>query len=122
MGAHVHGPPGTLEKGVKVISDYAEKQLHLKDLQIVEGSGISRENRISALDMQTILAEFKPHRHLLKKSGTVLCKTGTLKDINTRAGYIERTSSDPFSFVVFLNSKSPNIESVVKCIEKTFTD
>ncbi len=119
-GVHVYGLPGTLDKGVKVISDYAEKRLHLKDLEIVEGSGISRNNRISAIDMQTILEKFKPYRLLLKKSGKVLFKTGTLKNINTRAGYIEKTPDALYSFVVFLNSGNPNIESVMKCIEGTF--
>ncbi len=119
-GAHVYGSPGTLENGIKVISDYAEKQLKLKDLEIVEGSGISRNNRISALDMQTILEKFKPHRHLLKKSGKVLFKTGTLKNINNRAGYIERTPNKPYSFVIFLNSGSSDIESLMKCIEEKF--
>jgi len=121
MGAHVYGPPGTLEKGVRVILEYAEKELDLENLEIVEGSGISRNNRISALDMQTILEKFKPYRHLLKKSGKISFKTGTLKDINTRAGYIEKTPNAPYSFVVFLNG-STNIESVMKCIEGTFID
>ncbi len=122
MGAHVYGSPGTLDKGVKAISGYAEKQLHLKDLEMVEGSGISRKNSISAMDMQTILEKFKPYRHLLKKSGKRLFKTGTLKGINTRAGYIEKAPNNLYSFVVFLNSGSPNIESLMKCIETLILD
>ena len=122
MGAREYGPPGTLEKGVKVISDYAKEELHLKDLNIVEGSGISRENRISAMDMQTVLERFKPYRHLLKRSDKILFKTGTLKNIHTRAGYIERSLNSPYTFVVFLNSGTSNIESLMKCIEETFSD
>jgi len=122
MGAHEYGPPGTLKKGVKVISDYAKEELHLKDLDIVEGSGISRENRISALGMQTVLVRFKPYRHLLKRSDKTLFKTGTLKNIHNRAGYIERSLNSPYTFVVFLNSGTPGIESLMRCIEKTFSD
>jgi len=122
MGAHEYGPPGTLKKGIKVISDYANKELHLKDLNIVEGSGISRENRISAMDMQTVLERFKPYRHLLKRSDKILFKTGTLKNIHTRAGYIERSLNSPYTFVVFLNSGTSGIESLMRCIEKTFSD
>ncbi len=117
MGAHEYGTPGTISKGVRVISDYAKKELNLQSLEIVEGSGISRKNRISPLDMLTILEGFKPYRHILKKSGPILFKTGTLKGINTRAGYIENSLNKPCCFVVFLNSGRSNMKSTMKCIE-----
>lgn len=122
LGAHVYGPPGNLKKGVRVISDYAEKELHLKDLVIVEGSGISRKNCISAVGMQTVLENFEPYRHLLKRSGNILFKSGTLKNIHTRAGYIERSGKNPYTFSVFLNSGNSSIESLMECIENTFSD
>ena len=118
MGAHIHGPPGTLEKGVSVISKYAEEELHLTGLEIVEGSGISRQNRISALDMIVVLKKFSPYRNLLKHSGKILFKTGTLKGINTRAGYIKSSTDAPCPFVIFLNNGNGDIEGLMGCIEE----
>jgi D-alanyl-D-alanine carboxypeptidase/D-alanyl-D-alanine-endopeptidase (penicillin-binding protein 4) len=119
MGAHVYGPPGTLENGVSVISDYAKYKMHLKDISVVEGSGISRKNRISALEMNTLLDQFKPHRHLLKREGDTFFKTGTLEGIRTRVGYIEKSPGSTYSFVVFLNSGNSDMDSLMGCIKKT---
>ena len=43
VGAKVFGPPGTLAKGVRAVSEFAERQLQLKGVEIAEGSGISRK-------------------------------------------------------------------------------
>ena len=118
MGVQIHGPPGTLEKGVSVISEYARDELHLTGLNIVEGSGISRQNRISAQDMILVLRGFRPYRQLLKRAGKILFKTGTLKGINTRAGYMDSPTEAPYPFVIFLNNGKGDIEGLIRCIEK----
>ncbi len=117
VGAKVYGPPGTLAKGVRAVSDFAEKKLKLMDVEIVEGSGISKKNHISALHMLTILKKFGPYRHLLKRKGKVLYKTGSLRGIRTRVGFIERNPGKPQYFVVFLNHSDLNIGSLMKCIK-----
>ena len=119
LGAHVHGPPGTLAKGVKVLSDYAREVLHLHDIEIVEGSGISRKNRLSALDMLAVLRRFEPHRVLLVREGEVFYKSGTLKGVKTRAGYIEGKSGNPYYFVIFLNSSHADIDSIFDSVKKS---
>jgi serine-type D-Ala-D-Ala carboxypeptidase/endopeptidase (penicillin-binding protein 4) len=43
MGAEICGPPGSLEKGVDLIKTYAESVLGIRDISIVEGSGISKK-------------------------------------------------------------------------------
>lgn len=122
LGAQVYGPPGTLAKGVKVVSDLAKSQPHMQAIKIVEGSGISRNNRISALDMLTILKAFKPYRHLLRRTGDVLYKTGTLRDISTRVGYIEGPSKAPHYFVIFLNRPGAHINSLMECLKESLID
>ena len=116
MGAKVYGPPGTLAKGARAVSGFAEKELQLKDVEIVEGSGISRKNRISALDMLAILKKFEPYRHLLKKKGNMLYKTGGLRGIKTRAGYIEQNPKRLQYFVIFLYRSNQNINTLMRCI------
>ncbi len=118
LGAHVHGPPGTLAKGVKVLSDYAGKVLHL-NIEIAEGSGISRKNRLSAKDMLAVLRRFEPHRALLVRKGRVFYKSGTLKGVKTRVGYIEDKSGNPYYFVIFLNSSHADIDSIFDCVKNS---
>ncbi|MBW1797786.1 MAG: D-alanyl-D-alanine carboxypeptidase, partial [Deltaproteobacteria bacterium] len=119
LGAHIYGPPGTLTKGVRAIYGYAEKELDLKSIKVVEGSGISRKNRVSALDMLAILKRFKPYRHLLKRKDNVLFKTGSLKCIRTRAGYVEVNSQRPSYFVIFLNRSGPDMDKLMDSIRDT---
>ncbi len=110
LGAIAYGPPGNLNKSIQFLSDYAHRELGIKDIKIVEGSGLSRQNRISARDMLAILERFRPYRYLLKRRKNILFKSGTLKGIRTRAGYIE-TDMGPFPFVVFM-SRNSSIQDV----------
>lgn len=123
LGAHVHGPQGTLDKGARVLFRYAKEVLHLNDIRIAEGSGISRKNRLSALDLLAVLKAFEPHRGLLARKGHVLYKSGTLKGLKSRAGYIEECRTGrPYYFVVFLTGPHLDIESVMNSIRKSLDD
>jgi D-alanyl-D-alanine carboxypeptidase/D-alanyl-D-alanine-endopeptidase (penicillin-binding protein 4) len=119
LGAQVHGAPGTLDKGVDVFSSYCRKVLGLRGVQIVEGSGISRKNRLSPLDMLVVLKHFEPYRALLVRDGPLLYKTGTLRGIKTRAGYIESCAGGPYYFAVFLNGSRADIDSILNCVKKS---
>ncbi|MBW2600624.1 MAG: D-alanyl-D-alanine carboxypeptidase [Deltaproteobacteria bacterium] len=118
LGAALHGPPGTLEKGVRSLSDYCKEILHLKDTKVVEGSGISRQNSMSAMDMLTVLKAFEIHRDLLGRQGSILYKSGTLKDIRTRAGYMEFEGGKIYYFVIFLKDSNADITSVLSALRK----
>ncbi len=116
MGAHIYGPPATLEKGVAALNTYCKEQLGLQDLQLVEGSGISRRNRLSARDMLRILKSFFRYRHLLTNKGTVRYKSGTLKGIRSQAGYIEPPGHDAYFFVIFLKNSPLDIERLLSAV------
>lgn len=104
IGASVYGQPGTLEKGVSAVSEYARTVLKTENIQVAEGSGIARENQICAKDMLKILEKFKPYRYLMRHEDRVIYKTGTLSDVSTRAGYIEDSGGKKYSFVIFCNT------------------
>lgn len=108
-GAKAYGPPGTLENGVQAASAYAKNILKIDKFRLVEGSGISRKNRMSAASFYKILTVFAPYHFLMRKMGKAFFKTGTLRGINTRAGYIENKEGKLYSFVVLINTpgKSP---------------
>ena len=108
-GIETYGPPGTLEKGVRAASAYAKNILKIDNFRFVEGSGISRKNRMSAENFYKILDVFEPYRFLMRRMGNAFYKTGTLKGIHTRAGYIENKKGRVYAFVLLINTpgKSP---------------
>lgn len=118
LGAQEYGPPGTLEKGVMALSHFAEEDLQLENIKIVEGSGISRKNRLSALDMLAVLKGFSPYRNLLTRDGNILYKSGTLRGIQARAGYVEGCQGELFYFVIFLKGSQTNITDVMHAVGK----
>jgi D-alanyl-D-alanine carboxypeptidase/D-alanyl-D-alanine-endopeptidase (penicillin-binding protein 4) len=121
IGAKVYGPPANLKKGVKAIREFAKNNLGIKQIQLVEGSGISRKNRISAKEMIKAVKAFEPYRHLLVKEDNLLFKTGTLNGVRTRAGFIQTDYGKSFPFVVMLNRKNVNnyrIDKVMKSLNQ----
>jgi D-alanyl-D-alanine carboxypeptidase/D-alanyl-D-alanine-endopeptidase (penicillin-binding protein 4) len=117
-GAKLYGPPGTLDKGVLAAKNYAENILNLKDLSIVEGAGISRKNRISAKSLYKTIEAFIPYHNLMQKKEREFYKTGTLKDINTRAGYIKSNKEELYSFVVMINTPGKTTETIMEMMLK----
>jgi D-alanyl-D-alanine carboxypeptidase/D-alanyl-D-alanine-endopeptidase (penicillin-binding protein 4) len=106
MGAELYGPPGNFAKGTKVVHDFL-RQYGLPMLTLVEGSGLSRNNQVTAHQMSEVLRVMEPVRTLIKSSenGMVYSKTGTMTNIQTLAGYIERPGrpDEPLAFVILLN-------------------
>jgi D-alanyl-D-alanine carboxypeptidase/D-alanyl-D-alanine-endopeptidase (penicillin-binding protein 4) len=115
-GVTVFETPGTLEKGVRAARTYAGEILQLKDIHLIEGSGISRANRITAQDMSRVLEAFAPHYTLMRHNGRQYYKSGTLHGISTRAGYIESPSGSLNRFVVLINSKGKSAERITRRI------
>jgi D-alanyl-D-alanine carboxypeptidase/D-alanyl-D-alanine-endopeptidase (penicillin-binding protein 4) len=113
-GIKKFGPPGNLAKGVAALINFAADDLQIKDMAIVEGSGISRKNKVSANQMLQILAEFKPHRTLMRRTQREFYKTGTLYGINTRAGYIVSDNGGFYRYVVMINTPGKSIKPVMR--------
>ena len=113
-GVRAHGAPGTLEKGIDAALSYSRQVLCTETIRIAEGSGISRENRISALDMHRVLNRFKPYRLLMPVNNGEFYKTGTLSNVSTRVGYLEHQPDQVFSFIVFLNTPGKTADGVMK--------
>ena len=103
MGAQAFGEPAILDKGVRVLTDFAGKELGWQQIQLAEGSGLSRKNRVTAAQMEQLLQAFMPHHRLLKRSSTQYYKTGTLSDVRSRAGYFIGTDNRLYPFVIILN-------------------
>jgi D-alanyl-D-alanine carboxypeptidase/D-alanyl-D-alanine-endopeptidase (penicillin-binding protein 4) len=115
-GARVLGPPGTLQKGVSTALTYAAEKLQIRKMEIFEGSGIYRKNKVSAMQMKRILEAFFPHVHLMRHEGREFFKTGTLHGINTRAGFIEGRLGEFYPYVVMLNTPGKTTRPVMRKI------
>lgn len=117
-GAKVSGPPGTPDKGILAASTYAKKVLNIDNIRLVEGSGISKKNRISAKNLAKIIKEFEPYCDLMRHSNGEYYKSGTLKGINTRVGYIKNKKGELYYFVVMLNSPGKSMQNIMENIRR----
>jgi len=115
-GATAFDPPGTIEKGVTAALKYAREILAIQDVSLVEGSGISKKNKISAKDMDIILKAFEPYRHLMRRKDVQFFKTGTLAGVKTRAGFIEDKKGEFFRFVVLVNTHRKSTDKIMRNI------
>ena len=94
--------------------------LKIEAIQIVEGSGISRKNRISAAAMMHILAAFEQHHQLMRNEEQEYFKSGHLRGIRTRVGYIEDPEGRLYRFVVFINTPGKTTAPVMRAIYSYF--
>lgn len=89
IGAESKGAPASMEKSRSTFDQKIKAMFNWKDQIIIEGSGLSRNNRITARQLADVLDHFSPYRQLLKKQNDqILAKSGTLKGISTYAGYL----------------------------------
>ena len=130
MGAARYGEPATLEKGADAIAAWAhERGLALQDMNIDNGSGLSRVTRISAAQMATVLSAAYHSRYAPEfiaslplagidgtlrsrmqqtPAGSVRLKTGHLDAVSAVAGYVTAQSGRTFVLVSFVNHPRAN--------------
>jgi serine-type D-Ala-D-Ala carboxypeptidase/endopeptidase (penicillin-binding protein 4) len=118
MGAQVHGPPATMEKGMAVLQHYYAETLGITTGTLVEASGLSRQNRISARSMLHVLDQFQPHYTLMRHEGRQWYKTGTLQGVSTRAGYLPAEAGGMYRFVVMINTPGKTTDRVMRLLER----
>ncbi len=105
VGARASSSAATLEKGVSTLRTYATEVLGIPGTIISEGSGLSRENRITPRQMLKVLMAFKEHHGLMNHEGNEFYKTGTLSGIRTRAGYFADKNGRLYPYVIMVNQK-----------------
>ena len=107
MGANRLGGPVSLEKSLKITGHILEKHGLTDKIHVVEGSGISRENRYTAAGLASVLHKFAPHAELLKKTKAgSRYKTGTLSDVSTLAGFAQTSKHGMVRFVIALPGRT----------------
>jgi D-alanyl-D-alanine carboxypeptidase/D-alanyl-D-alanine-endopeptidase (penicillin-binding protein 4) len=125
MGEARSGGPATLAKGAAAIAEWGRARgLDLQDLDIDNGSGLSRSTHISALQMAQVLsaAYHSPYapeflaslplagvdgtlrsRMKLGVAGAVRLKTGHLDGVSGVAGYVTTAGGKSYVLVSLIN-------------------
>ncbi len=114
-GAALFGYPATWEKGRRALRRVLREHVARSspEMTIYEGSGLSRNTRVSPFFMLSVLEAFKPYRRLLPQENQISIKSGTLTGVYSYGGYFNSpTSSDPF--VIILNQEVNNRKPVLK--------
>lgn len=119
LGVKQYGLPATWEKSQKAMNNFIHNALGLIDSQItmVEGSGLSMENRISPEAMIQVLKKFMPFASLVPIKYGVRMKSGTLRKsgVFCYAGYITKGKSNN-PFVILLNQKKNGRDKILKIL------
>jgi D-alanyl-D-alanine carboxypeptidase/D-alanyl-D-alanine-endopeptidase (penicillin-binding protein 4) len=130
LGREIKGVPGTMEKGLQVLTEEATKMgINQAGFNLVSGSGLTRDNRITAsqfiallnnvyLDFD-ILPELLSSMPIAGKDGTLRSrmkgtsaygrlrgKTGTLDGVSTIVGVVQSRGGELLAFAVLMNDKS----------------
>jgi len=110
------GAPATWGKARSTLQAYIREDLRLSESEVVmvEGSGLSRQNRITPRAMITALQKFAPYKELLPVKKDILLKSGTLTGVYCYVGYIPQQQNAPF--VILLNQPQNKRDEVLQML------
>lgn len=131
-GAKFVNNTGSQENSIKMFNAYCKKQgLNTDDIKIVDGSGVSKNNIMTADFMTDFLVNiskkpgFEIFENFLPTAGegtlqnrmlyfknNIHAKTGTLADVSAIAGYITTQSGKKYAFDIMIND--PKIKNCDK--------
>jgi serine-type D-Ala-D-Ala carboxypeptidase/endopeptidase (penicillin-binding protein 4) len=100
IGGHRLGGPVSLEKSLQVANETFAAHGLADAFHLEEGSGISRDDRLTARGLAKVLDLFAPHADLLHGHDGGLNKTGTMDGVRTLAGYADTASHGRVRFVI----------------------
>ena len=125
LGLEKFGAPATQKKGAQVIADWSlSRGIPLSDVDIDNGSGLSRSTRVTVTEMATVLnsayhSRYAPEflsslplagmdgtlRERLREApaGAVRLKTGHLNGVSGVAGYVTANSGKTYIVVSLVN-------------------
>jgi len=119
-GAAVKGYPATYAKARAVAAAfYAKLGIADSELHFEEGSGLAKDNRVTARAMLRILHLFAPYSRLLPEKSGLRVKSGTLTGVYAYAGYHEGAQSvDPF--LIILNQPENTRDAMLDLLRKSY--
>ncbi len=110
LGVAQFGAPATVAKGQRAMRDCLERLAGWSEFHVEEGSGLSRKNKVSTTQMNQLLHKFDRYSWLLPEQDGFIAKTGSLRGVNSLAGYF--TPSEQLGrvrFSILINSEVPHL-------------
>ncbi|CAM4466252.1 MAG: D-alanyl-D-alanine carboxypeptidase DacB [Legionellaceae bacterium] len=129
LGANQFHQPGSWDNSSEAMKSTLNKnRIYISpSVKIIDGSGLSRENRIStsgilqilksayvnstirenfisSLPVSGINGTLKHRMNDIHMAGKVRAKTGTMKGVSALSGYIESTNHEIYAFSIIINS------------------
>ena len=120
-GGHYAKATGSAENGVEMLKAYCDKiGVNHEDIRIVDGSGVSKNNLVTAefmtnflvkqyatdnnfKDMLTVAGEGTLRNRMLYFKDKLNAKTGTLSDVSAITGYIKTQKGNLLAFDIMIN-------------------
>ncbi len=103
LGAYKHKPPATIEKGQLVLNECLKTKFGWNNFALVEGSGLSRKNGVTAEQMMVLVRYLYKHKSLLPlKQKLFRAKTGTLTGVSSLAGFMTPSNGKTYRFVIMM--------------------
>lgn len=115
-GIAKYGLPASWEKARTAVNESLSRLLGpeaSRQIYIEEGSGLSRNNRITAISMLRVLEKFKPYVSLMQEKKDVSLKSGTLTGVYNYAGYFP----DGRQFVILLNQEANTRDNIINTLK-----
>lgn len=123
LGAHRSGYPATAASARAALQQQLAELYgdsfgnDPRSLLMLEGSGLSREQRSSAAGMMHILEAFKPYADLLPEADGVLRKSGTLTGVYNFAGYLPGPDG-LYPFVILTSQAANNRAEILQLLRR----
>ena len=122
-GGKYSNSPGSAESAIKMLNDYYKKLgISTKDIKIVDGSGVSKNNLLTADFITEVLVkksndeDFETFKSYMAQPGEgtlsnrmlyfknkLRAKTGTLTNVSALAGYLTAKSGKTYAFAILIN-------------------
>jgi D-alanyl-D-alanine carboxypeptidase/D-alanyl-D-alanine-endopeptidase (penicillin-binding protein 4) len=102
LGDAGDGRPLTVAAAQRALTSWATRRFGWQGFRIEDGAGLSPGNRLSARQLVDAVKAFAPYRELLPAHGSqVRAKTGTLSNVSTYAGFVQRNGAwQPFALMI----------------------
>lgn len=132
LGRELKGAPGEMKKGLQVLWEEATRlNINSAGFDVVSGSGLTRENRMTARQFVTLLnaayRDFDVLPELLSSlpiagrdgtlrsrlkgtsaNGRLRAKTGSIDGVSSLVGVVQSQAGELLAFAVIMNDKSKN--------------
>jgi D-alanyl-D-alanine carboxypeptidase/D-alanyl-D-alanine-endopeptidase (penicillin-binding protein 4) len=110
LGAETQGSPATVKKGQQAMRRCLEEKVGWRDFHVEEGSGLSRKNRVTSVQMTKLLARFERYSSLMPLKNGFVAKTGSLRGVSSLAGYLDLEGhTERPRFSILINSDVPHL-------------